>query len=85
MVREPYVPVAGMVPVAHAGVVTVRAERGVPVARAGAHAEFERGVGIGVSTLEGTGDGEVFRDFSMVLVVAGITDDRVARRSQSQG
>ena len=73
-----------MMSAAHAGVVTVRVERGVPVACAGAHAEFERGVGIGVSTLEGTGDGEVFRDFIMVLVVAGITDDRVARRSQGQ-
>ena len=73
-----------MMSAAHAGVATVRVERGVPVARAGAYAVFERGVGIGVSTLEGTGDGEVFRDFIMVLVVAGITDDRVARRSQGQ-
>ena len=73
-----------MMSAAHAGVVTVRVERGVPVACAGAYAVFERGVGVGVSTFEGTGDGEVFRDFIMVLVVAGITDDRVARRSQGQ-
>ena len=73
-----------MVPVAHAGVVTVRVERGVPVACAGAYAVFERGVGVGVGAPEVAGDGEVFRDFSMILVVAGITDDRVARRSQGQ-
>lgn len=74
-----------MMSAAHAGGVTVRAERGVPVACAGAHAEFERGVGVGVSTLEGTGDGEVFSDFIMVLVVAGITDRHVGGVGQSQG
>ena len=53
--------------------------------RGGAHAEFERVIGIGVSALERTGDGEVFRDFIMILVVAGIADRHVGGVGQSQG
>ena len=74
-----------MMSAAHAVVATVRVERGVPVAGDGAHTELERGVGVVVSTLEGTDDGEVFRDFMMVLVVAGITDRHVGGVGQSQG
>ena len=75
-----------MNPFAHAGsVVIARMERGIAVAGGGAHAEFERVIGIRVSALERTGDGEVFRDFIIIFVVAGIADYRVGSRRQFQG
>ena len=60
-----------IISLAHAAIaVVVRFERGIAVVAGGAHAEFERVIGIGVSALERTGDGISFLNFIIGFVVA---------------